>query len=134
MSDRAITTTYVAFVLPGVLFNDISSAEKVASRDPKRDAAKAPKNAVALFYFDITTSKVKVKGKSVQMNGDHHNISKTYYIDAELFTADQIAALPGDRKTLLNNMRINDLTHVVRCRTGHFQEFDADKYELVSTS
>lgn len=126
------TTTYVAFQHPGSFFPE-ESFVKVASRDTNRDAVEAPKNAFAFFYFDIATTVMNVAGERIETASGRRNISKTYYIDAELLTSDQVAALPGDNRILLSNMRANRWDPIARCRTGNFQPFEKDKHELVTT-
>jgi hypothetical protein len=136
MSDQpsplATTTTYVAFQHPGALFSE-ESVVKVMTRNPERDAVKAEGSVFAFFYFDIVTTVVDVAGERIETASGRRNISKTYYIDAELLTSDQVAALPGDNRILLRNMRYNGWDSIVRCRTGNFQPFEQDRQEMVST-
>lgn len=131
-SPQATTTTYVAFQHPGAFFSE-ESVTKVTTRNPERDAVKASDSVFAFFYFDIVTTVVDVAGERIETASGRRNISKTYYIDAELLTSVQVAALPGDNHILLSNMRGNGWDPIVRCRTGNFQPFEADKHELVTT-
>jgi hypothetical protein len=133
MSNEATTTTYVAYQHPGILFTE-ESVQPVDARNPQQQANDAPDGAFAFFYFDIVTTVVNVEGERIETSSSRRNITKTYYIDAELLTSDQVAALPGDYSILLSNIWYNGWDPIVRCRTGNFQPFEEDKYELVTTS
>lgn len=130
MTEQATTTTYVAYQIPGVLYSE-ETVEKVDVRNPQQAAKSAPNNAFAFFYYDVVKTVVDVEGKRIGTASSRLNISKTYYIDAELLTDDQVAALAGDNDILLGNIRGGG---IVRCRGGNFRPFEADKHELVTTS
>lgn len=133
MTTEATTTTYVAYQHPGSFFSE-ESVKPVDARNPQQQANDAPDTAFAFFYFDIVTTVVNVEGERIETSSGRRNITKTYYIDAELLTSDQVAALPGDHSILLSNMRGNGWDPIVRCRTGNFQPFEEDKHELLTTS
>lgn len=133
MTTEATTTTYVAYQYPGSFFSE-ESVKPVVARNPQQQANDAPDSAFAFFYFDIVTTVVNVEGERIETSSGRRNIIKTYYIDAELLTSDQVAALPGDHSILLSKMRGNGWDPIVRCRTGNFQPFEEDKHELLTTS
>lgn len=133
MTTEATTTTYVTYKHPGSFMSE-ESVEPVDVRNPQQQANDAPSSAFAFFYFDVATAIVDVEGERIETSSGRRNISSTYYINAELMSSDKVAALPGDHSILLSNMRGNGWDPVVRCRTGNFQPFEADKHELVTTS
>jgi hypothetical protein len=130
MSTEVTTTTYVAYQCPGSFFAN-EYFQEVDARNPQQQAKDAPDNAFAFFYFDVVKVIVSLEGEHIETGSRRLNISKTYYIDAELFTFNQVLQLPGDYSILLDNMQRNGLGLVVRCRTGNFEPFDKDKHELV---
>lgn len=133
MTTEATTTTYVAYQRPGLFFAE-EYVKLVDTRNLQQQVNDAPDSAFAFFYFDIVTTVVNVEGERIETSSGRRNISNTYYIDAELLTSEQVAALPGDHSILLSNMRSNGWDPIVRCRTGNFQPFDEDKHELLTTS
>jgi len=132
MTNQATTTTYVAYQHPGSFFSE-ETVKPVNARNPQQQADDAPDSAFAFFYFDIVTTVVDVECERIETTSGRRNISKTYYIDAELLTSNEVAALPGDHSILLSNMRGNGWDPIVRCRTGNVQPFEADKHVLVTT-
>lgn len=133
MITEATTTTYVVYKHPGSLFCE-ESVKPVDVRNPQQQANDAPDGAFAFFYFDEVTIIVDVEGERIETSSGRRNITGIYYINAELMTSDDVAALPGDRSTLLRNMRCNGWDPIVRCRTGNFQPFKVGKDELVTVS
>jgi len=133
-------TTYVAYLHPGSFFSE-ESVSKVPNRDPNQQTKDAPQSAFAFFYYDIVTSVVDVEGERIETASTRRNISKTYYVDAELLDYAAVEALaneegisPTSHRILLSNMHGNGYDLVVRCRTGNFQPYEPDKQELVSSS
>lgn len=133
MTNEASTTTYVAYQHPGSFFSE-ESVKPVGTRDPQQQANDALDNAFAFFYFDVVKSIVDIEGERIETSSGRRNISKTYYVNAELLDYDAVSALPGDYAILLSNMRGNGWSAIVRCRTGNFQPFEPAKHELVTTS
>jgi hypothetical protein len=133
MTSEATTTTYVAYQHPGTFFWE-ESKESVDMRNPQQQANNAPDSAFAFYYFDIVTMIVDVEGERIETSSDRRNISKTYYVDAELLDYDAVSALPGDNSILLSNMRCNEWDTIVRCRTGNFQTFVPARHELLIKS
>ena len=123
--------TYVRYLLPGAFVPE-ETVRTVNSRDPRAAARRASPDAYAFEFFDRATAAAEVGGHQVQMNSRALNESGTYYIDGETLTATGVAALPGDHRILLANMRSNGWEHVVRCRAGNFQPFRAGD-EIVSS-
>lgn len=132
MSDQVTTTTYVAFLHPGVILTE-ETTSIVDARNPQQTARVAPNSAFAFFYFDIVSAVVELDGERIVTTGSRRRISKTYFVDAEVLGYDAVSALPGNNDILLSNMRSNRWNHVVRCRTGNFQEWDPSSQELVSS-
>jgi hypothetical protein len=126
-------TTYVEYFYPGSFYPE-TSAVAVTSREPERVAAEAPEAAFAFRFFDRASLTVSVGRKDVQLRSDRLNESGRYYIDAEDLTMADVAALPGDHKILLANMRSNGWEPVVRCRTGNFQPREAGDVLIRSTA
>ena len=114
------TTTYVTYLIPGLIVADESSRE-VPDRDPERIAREAERSVVAFKFFDKVSTTVTVDGLELQAASQPFRRSGWYYIDGEAFTAEQVAALDGNHSILLDNMRSNGWERVVRCRTGGFQ-------------
>ena len=133
MTPEATTTTNIAYQYPGSFFSE-ESVNPVEARNPQQHANDAPDTAFAFFYFDVVTTIVDVEGERIETSSGRRNISTTYYIDGELLTSAQVAALPGDHSILLSNMRSNGWDPIMRCRTGNFQPFEAGKHELLVTS
>jgi hypothetical protein len=120
-----IVTTYLAYRYDSG-FLPTESITPVSEHDPQRDANNAPGNVFAFFYFDADSP--------TDLVNNYRNISKTYYIDAELFDYQAVSALPGNNTILLDNMRNNEFDTVVRCRTGNFQAFKPAEHELITTN
>ena len=115
--------THVSYYYPGLIVSD-ESTKHVLDRDPEREAREADERAYAFYYFDIVSAVVSVEDIRVQTRSERRNISCTYYINGEVLDIDQVAELPGDNRILLDNMRGNEWTRVIRCRTGNFQPFE----------
>lgn len=133
MNTETTTTTCVAYQHFGRFFWE-ESVKPVNAPNPQQQANDAPDSAFAFFYFDIVTGVVNVEGERIKISSGRLNITKMYYIDAELLTSDQVAKLPGDHSILLSNMQGNGWDLIVRCRTGNFQLFEVDKHKLLTTS
>lgn len=123
LTAQVSTTTYVSYLYPGIIASGESTKE-VPDRNPEREAREADDNAFAFSYFDIVSALVQIDETRIQTTSDRRNISCTYYIDGEVLDVDQVAAMPGDNRILLDNMRINEWDHVVRCRAGNLQPFE----------
>lgn len=104
----------------------------VGMRNPWLAARSAPSNAYAFTYHDIVMTTVLVDGRETTVRSEPINVSGRYFIDGERFNVHQIAALPGDHRVLLDNVRSNGWTHVVRCRAGNFQPFE-DGDQIIRT-
>lgn len=114
------TETYVRYFCAGFIVPEESS-HRISERDSSAAARNAPASAFAFEFYDVMTTEAILGGRTVPMRSGELCKSTTFYIDAERFDADAVAALPGDHSALLDNMRINRWAEVARCRTGNFQ-------------
>jgi hypothetical protein len=118
--------TFVEYSLPGAFFSEYVVRE-VTGRNDKQVIAEAPKGAFAFQFFDRVFTTSTQDGDEVALSSGRINVGPTSYIGGEVMDAEAVAALPGDHRTLLSNMRGNDWPFVIRCRTGNFQPFDPAK-------
>ena len=131
MNTEPTTTTYVAYLLPGVFLSE-ESVKPIMVRNPQQQADDAPNNAFAFSYFDIVTTILDVEGEHIKTSSSRRNISKTYYIDAELLNADQAVEQFGSQ--ISSRIDSEPGSGIVVCCTGNLQPFNPSKNELVSTS
>jgi hypothetical protein len=127
----ATTATYVEYELPGVFVAE-QDRRPVSSRDPRKAAETAPRQAFAFTFYDVVVATAYVDDEEVTTTSRSRSRSGRYFIDGEQFDAAGVEALPGDHHILLANMRGNGWEHVVRCRTGNFQPMQPGD-EIVST-
>lgn len=127
-----VVRTYARVLYPGLLMAE-EQVKPVESRDPQALANSVGLGAFAFQFFDRAQTKISVGGRDVEMDSDPFNPSPLYYIDAELFTAAEVAMLPGDNVALLSNMRTNGWVTMVRCRTGNWRPLLFDD-KIVRTS
>lgn len=131
-ASAVVTTTYVAYLLPGSFFSE-ESVHEVASRNPDEDIKNAHEYAFALFYFDIVKTIVKVGEERVETSSGRRNISHRHYIGGEILDIEAVEALGSEYDTVVRNMKGNDWDKVIRCRTGNFQPFE-DEDVLLTVS
>jgi hypothetical protein len=117
------TTTYVTYLYPGTFFAE-ESKRAVDRRDPQRTARGADPSVFAFTFHDEVTTTAVVDGQEVTLSSKAINKSGRYYIDAQPFTAAQVAALPGDHEIVLSNMRANGWDPILKCRTGNWQPLE----------
>lgn len=113
-------TTYVRYLYPGLMFSE-ESAHEVSERAPERIAQEAPSTVFAFTFYDVASTTAVIGGETVTLTSPAIRTTPRYYIDAESFTREQVAALPGDNSILLANMRNDGWDPMVRCRTGNWQ-------------
>ena len=128
---NSIKTTVVVYDLPGFFVSEQFS-RVVDIRDPRRAAESAPQNAYTFTFHDIVEATVLVEGQETTVRSKPINVSGRYFIDGERLNIHQVGMLPGDHRVLLDNMRGNGWTHVVRCRTGNYQPFE-DGDQIIRT-
>jgi hypothetical protein len=108
---------FIEFLYPHILFQD-SRSEEVEERD--LDAVRVPHGSFAFRFYDI--KEVLVEGDV--LTSGHVNVSGIYYPGGRLMTVEDVMTEVRECKVLLDNMRINNWTHVVRTRVGTFQPFN----------
>lgn len=118
------TASYVTYYVPGVFVSE-ESVRPIATRNAQTAARFAPEDAFAFTFHDRVETTVTVGGQDVELTSKGINKSGRYYINAERLTADDVAALPGDHRILLSNMRSNGWETVLRCRAGNFQPLES---------
>lgn len=123
MITEPVTTTYVEYLYPGAFFPEDARAE-VTGRDWETIARSAGQSVFAFRFYDVMSAVATIGDLTVTLRSCEVNASGWYYIDAVRFTAADVAALPGDRSILLDNMRGNGWAEVVRCRTGNFRPLE----------
>lgn len=111
-----------------------AAGQKVADRDPQRDAVAAPGGAVAFAYYDV----VEVLGdvdddimEAMEAVSVPRNV-KTYYINGKVMDFDTASNDSNTTATLLANMRVNGWPAVVRCANGLLRPFHPGEDELVT--
>jgi len=112
------TTTYVTYDLPGLVAPE-QYACTVEDRDPYRAADDAPRGAYAFTFHDIVNT--EVDGETLR--SQPRNRSGRYFIGGTIRTVDEVAAMPGDHKILVENMRSNGWDWVIFCPPGNVQPF-----------
>lgn len=126
------TVHYVTYYYPGILFPE-ESTDPIASRDARAAARFAPEGAFAFTFHDKVITTTTVDGQEVTLSSKPMNKTGRYYIDAQPFTADEVAALPGDHEIMLSNMRANRWDTMLRCRAGNWQPLEPGD-EIVSAA
>lgn len=113
----------VEYLIPGSLFPE-SIVRDIEPRTVEAALAEAPDLAFAFVLFDVEDA--PDLGPDFAVTPKRKNVSGRHYIDAEVFTAEQIEALDDghDYGILLSNMRGNEWPALVRCRTGNWQPLD----------
>ena len=135
MAQQHVTmTTYVAYMTTDMFSDNIIRKVEANVRNPQASAMSAPGNAYAFFYFDVITVVTEVRNWRVKAKSKRRHFGKTYYIDAELLSAEQVAVIAGDSGIMLDSQGIKAHDAIVRCRTGNFRPFNAEVNELVATS
>jgi hypothetical protein len=117
------TVHYVTYYFPGILFPEESS-KPVAVRNAQAAARSAPEGAFAFTFHDTVVTSTMVDGRAVTLSSKPMNKTGRYYIDAQPFTAGEVAALPGDHEILLSNMRASRWDTMLRCRAGNWQPLE----------
>lgn len=125
------TRTHVTFLYPGSLFpeegrtlridNDGTATVLAASPDEHWFAAE-----VSIGEWERWTS----ESGEEKWHRTRERPTKFRIYVGERFTADDVAALPGDHAILLSNMRANDWPVVVRTRCGNWQPIEGDDVVL----
>jgi hypothetical protein len=111
----------VEYQFPGVLFAETSS-KRVTMRDPLEAVVMAPDESFAFRFYEVTEA--PDLGKEFNVTSVPRNFSGWHYIDAQIFTLEDVDAMGDDFHILASNMRCNGWDRVVRCRTGNFQPFE----------
>lgn len=88
-----------------------------------------PDYAYAFRFFD--KPETPDLGPNFVVSAKRQNESGLYYINASVWTQDDVATYLPDHDILLSNMRGNDWKYVVKTRTGSFQPFDPSKDMIV---
>ena len=106
------TKHYVTFYYPGIFFDEEETRE-IASRD---DIGAIPKGAFGYQVWD--REERDIDGEVLRGTPKNHG-PLTYF--GRVYRADEVAALPGDHRILLSNMRSNDWPEVVQTRAGNWK-------------
>ena len=110
------TQTFVKFWFQGAFFDEDSS-KQVNARDI--GALDIPARAYALEFYDIRVT----TDNGVVLKSSPLNESSRFFIGGRVMTYDEIVAEMPDSQILIDNMRINRWSRVIRTRTGHLQVF-----------
>lgn len=121
MSEPQIVT-YVTYMIPGAFVAN-EDVREVTSRDPYAAARRAPSGTFAFRFHERVIVHAEVDGETVTTRSRGRNYSGTWYLDGEVLSAKQVAALPGDHQALLDNMRSNRWDRVVQTRNGWMRPF-----------
>lgn len=114
-------THHAEYLLPGLLMPE-STRRTLTERSVTEALEHAPE---AAFCFKLYSTETPPDlGPDFTVTPKRKDESGRYYIAAEVFTAEQIEALPGDYTILLANMRGNRWDRLVRCRTGNWQPLE----------
>ncbi len=110
--------TYVDYSVPGSFFAE-HDVREVSNRNVDEAVKNAPNGAFVFSFYDIVT----VEQDGVELESKPLERSSNYYIDAQVLTVADIEAMNADDsyRILLINMRCNDWSSVLKCRTGNFQ-------------
>jgi len=113
---------YIEWLFPGFLVS-----ETVAREVPSRTRpAKVPERAYAYRFYD--QSEVELDGEILK--GKSKNHSCWIFMDAELYTLEQVERLPGKNDILISNMKCNNWDTVVKTKFGQFMQLhDGDRVE-----
>jgi len=110
--------TYVRFLTPGAFFAEEYSVE-VPGRDPAAMASIAKPEAFAFQFYSVS---VLDDEEGRELISSQFDVSCFYYIDALVYTADQLAEISAtEYRTVIDNMRSNGWDKVAFCRTGNFR-------------
>lgn len=121
-------TPMVEFYYPGSLVSE-SQCKEINVTDPRN--VKVPEGAYAFQLYTAVRREVQVPDGDPPMVAHHReNESVEYYPGGEILSMDDVAALEGDHKILLSNMRCNHWNMVIRSRIGNFQP-KTDKTEVL---
>ncbi len=124
--------TRIEYVIPGSFFSEYDTIiDESGERNIEKAVKNAPAGAVAFSFYAELEETVRAFGEQRTLQKRVNN-SCLYYIGGDIFTAEEVAQLPGDYKTLLSNMKYNDYKHVIRTRRGNFQPFFEGSDILIS--
>jgi hypothetical protein len=106
------TKHYVTFYYPGSFFDE----EETRPVKRRGEVGAIPRGAFG--YQEWDREERTIDGEKLLGKPKNHG-PLTYF--GEEFTAEQVAALPGDHAILLSNMRGNDYERVVRTIRGNWK-------------
>lgn len=84
---------------------------------------KAPCGAFAFTLHDLADPPPDL-GPEYHVSAVPQNASGRYYIDGEKFTLAEVESWGDQFKVLASNMRSNDWSTIVKCRTGNYQPLE----------
>lgn len=111
----------VEYLLPGVFLAEYTRLT-IKDRSVEEAVRLAPDNAYCFTIYDVEDA--PDLGEDFDVVPMPKNRTKRHYLGGELFTPEEIEALPGDHSTLIANARGNDWPRMIRCRTGNWQPFE----------
>lgn len=104
---------YIEFSLPGFFFSE-HEIHKVAERNP--ELIKVPEDAFAYRFFD--RNETVLNGENLY--GERQNYSPYTYFGTA-YTLEEVQTLFPNEKSLISNMKYNNIKQVVKTRTGNWQ-------------
>jgi len=130
-TEQTTIQTYVRFWLPGAFFGE-DYTRKVTGRSIE-DITPLPCGTYAYEFYDVATTSIVYKGKRTVLDSKTINESGRFFPNAEVMTVEDVASKVPDSHILIDNMRGNQWSAVVLCRTGNFQPFETGD-EVVALS
>jgi hypothetical protein len=115
---------YVEYFYPGAFFSE-SDDKKIEERNPEK--VRKPKNAYGFRLY----SRMECWKEGRLLQGPVENCSGMYYFDASVFTAKEAEKQFPNESILLDNLRNNKMSHIVKTKFGGFQQFNPKKDKIV---
>lgn len=113
---------YVEYYFAGSFFIE-SSIKPTKDRNVKN--LKVPDEAFGFQFFDIIETTKTKNGKKITSKSNPLNASPIYYYGGEIMTIAEVRKkkIPNAH-TIISNMKANNWSKVIKCRTGNIRSFD----------
>jgi len=110
--------TYVEFIIPGMVFADYQNGGEVEDRNPHK-IGDIPEFAVAFRFYDQTIAIVDGE----ELVGERQNVSGAYYINARVYTVEDVKREMPSERILISNIENNNWNRCVKTRHGNIMPF-----------
>jgi hypothetical protein len=119
MTPTEVRVCNVVYVMVGTFFDEYTQKESETGHDLGAAVAAAPNRSYAFYFVDTVTKTIEFEGE--EYTKEEKVKSGWYYIEAEVYTLEEVKKLKGNYKTLIRNMISNEWDKVIKCRTGNWK-------------